>query len=92
MENNPGKIPFLSACLMVKNEEQNIERCLKSIINVVDEIVVIDTGSTDRTMKIALSYGARIFEHPWENNFSLHRNQSIDHAQGEWVLIIDADE
>jgi len=91
MEKNPGR-PFLSACLMVKDEERNIEKCLKSIQGIVDEIVIVDTGSTDRTMEIARSYGARIFEHPWENNFSIHRNQSIDYAEGKWVLIIDADE
>ncbi len=88
---NPGT-PFLSACMIVKNEEDNIARCLASVKNIVDEIVIVDTGSTDRTMEIARSFGANIFEHPWENDFSLHRNQSIDHATGEWVFIIDADE
>lgn len=84
--------PTLSACLIVKNEEHNLERCLSSIVNVVDEIVVVDTGSTDRTMDIARSFGACLYEHPWEENFSKHRNQSISYATKDWVMIIDADE
>lgn len=82
----------LSACMMVKNEEQNLPRCLESIKNVVDEIIIVDTGSTDRTVEIAESYGAKVYHHPWENDFSKHRNQSISYAQGDWVFIIDADE
>lgn len=82
----------ISACLMVKNEEDNLECCLKSIDPFVDEIVIVDTGSTDRTMEIAARFGARVYERPWENNFSLHRNQSIEYAKGDWVIIIDADE
>lgn len=83
---------LLSACMMVRNEEKNIERCLKSICGFVDEIVVVDTGSTDDTLKIAKRYDARIYHHPWEDDFSLHRNQSMSHARGKWVMIIDADE
>ncbi len=82
----------LSACLMVKNEEAMLPRCLASIRNYVDEIVVVDTGSTDRTVAIAESFGARVYHHPWENDFSLHRNQSISYSSGRWILIIDADE
>lgn len=89
-EREPGN--FLSACLMVKDEEKNLERCLRSIQGVVDEIVVVDTGSKDRTIEIARSFGAVIYERPWENDFSKHRNQTIDYATGEWVFIIDADE
>ena len=82
----------LSACMMVKNEEDMLPGCLESIKNQVDEIVIVDTGSTDRTVEIAESFGARIFHHPWQNDFSLHRNQSISYARGEWIFIIDADE
>jgi glycosyltransferase involved in cell wall biosynthesis len=82
----------LSACMMVKDEEKMLPDCLESIKDVVDEIVLVDTGSTDRTMDIAEEYGARIFKHPWENDFSLHRNQSIEYATGDWIFIIDADE
>ncbi|MBF0230138.1 MAG: glycosyltransferase [Desulfamplus sp.] len=82
----------LSACMMVKNEEEMLPRCLNSIKHLVDEIIVVDTGSTDATIAIAQSFGAKIYHHPWEQNFSKHRNQSISYATGDWFLIIDADE
>ena len=82
----------ISACMMVKNEKEMLPDCLESIKDVVDEIIVVDTGSTDRTVEIAESYGAKIYHHPWENDFSKHRNQSISYATGDWFLIIDADE
>ena len=82
----------ISACMMVKNEEAFLPRCLESIKDVVDEIIVVDTGSTDRTAEIAKSYGAKVYHHPWENNFSKHRNQSISYATGDWIFILDGDE
>lgn len=82
----------LSAALIVKNEEANLKRCLQSVCHVVDEIIIVDTGSTDKTMNIAKGFGAKIYEHPWEDDFSLHRNQSFGYATGDWVLQIDADE
>ena len=78
--------------MMVKNEEDLLPKCLESVQDHVDEIVVVDTGSTDRTVEIATSYGARVYSHPWEGDFSKHRNQSIDYANQEWILILDADE
>lgn len=78
--------------MIVKNEEKTLPTCLKSIKNHVDEIVIVDTGSTDGTLSIAESFGARVYHHPWENHFSKHRNQSLSYAQGEWHFIIDADE
>ena len=78
--------------MIVKNEESCLGRCLKSARDFVDEIIVVDTGSTDRTVAIAESYGARIYRHPWENDFSKHRNQSLAYATGDWVLQLDADE
>lgn len=84
--------PTISAIMIVKNEEEHLPKCLKSIREHVDEIIVVDTGSTDNTMDIAESYGAKIFEHPWEDHFSKHRNQSKSYATGEWLLQIDADE
>lgn len=83
---------LISACMMVKNEEHTLGRCLESLKGFADEIVVVDTGSTDRTVEIAKQFGARIYHHPWQHDFSLHRNQSISYAKGKWVFIIDADE
>jgi len=82
----------ISLCMIVKDEERFLPQCLNSVKDYVDEIVIVDTGSTDRTVEIAESYGARVYHHPWENNFSKHRNQSISYATGDWILIIDADE
>ncbi len=82
----------MSACLIVRNEEEHLPRCLTSLQGLADEIVVIDTGSTDRTVEIAESFGARVWHEPWQNDFSLHRNQSLDRATGKWLLVIDADE
>jgi glycosyltransferase involved in cell wall biosynthesis len=78
--------------MIVKNEEENLPRCLDSIKGVVDEIVIVDTGSTDKTVEIAKKYTDKIYHHPWQNDFSLHRNQSISYATGDWLLFIDADE
>lgn len=86
----PGQT--ISLCMMVKNEEENLPRALNSVKDWVDEIIVVDTGSSDRTVEIAQSYGAKIYHHPWENDFAKHRNQSISYATGEWLLILDADE
>lgn len=78
--------------MIVKNEEHNLPRCLRSIRGAVDELIVVDTGSTDNTVEIAKRHGARVFHHPWQNDFSLHRNQSFGYATGDWILQIDADE
>ena len=85
-------VPKISCCMMVKDEEKNITRCLESIKGHVDEIIVVDTGSTDRTVEIVSEYTDKIYHHPWENDFSKHRNQSISYASGDWILILDADE
>ncbi|HOJ52852.1 MAG TPA: glycosyltransferase [Syntrophales bacterium] len=82
----------ISCIMIVKDEEHCLERCLKSVRDYVDEIVIVDTGSSDRSVEIALSFGARVYHHPWENDFSLHRNQSISYATGDWLLQMDADE
>jgi tetratricopeptide (TPR) repeat protein len=84
--------PTVSACMIVKNEEEMLAGCLESIRDWVDEIIVVDTGSTDRTVAIAQSFNAKIFHQPWEGNFSKHRNFSLEQASSEWVFIIDADE
>lgn len=82
----------ISACLIVKNEEKLLPQCLDSIKDWVDEIIIVDTGSTDKTMDIARSYGALVYEQKWQNDFSFHRNYSISKATGDWIFIIDADE
>ena len=84
--------PRISACMIVRNEEKLLPDCLKSIRDWVDEIIVVDTGSTDATIDIARQYGARIFQQPWSNDFSKHRNYSMEQATGDWLFIIDADE
>jgi|WetSurMetagenome_2_1015567.scaffolds.fasta_scaffold00190_21 O-antigen biosynthesis protein len=82
----------LSLCMIVKNEEQHLARCLMSAKPVVDEMIVVDTGSTDRTKDIAGAYGARVFDFPWTNDFSEARNFSLSMAAGDWILVLDADE
>lgn len=82
----------LSACLIVKNEASNLDRCLSSLKGICDEIVVVDTGSTDNTVEIAKKYGAIIGNFEWINDFAAARNHSLDLATGNWALWIDADE
>src|SRR5262245_9349207 len=83
---------LLSAALIVRNEERVLGGCLLSIRDVVDEIVVVDTGSRDRTPHIARNLGARLYDFPWRDDFSAARNHALDRARGEWILYIDADE
>jgi glycosyltransferase involved in cell wall biosynthesis len=86
----------LSICMIVKNEEKNIERCLKSLKPIIDsniaELIIVDTGSTDETIHLAKKYVNNIYNYKWSGNFADARNYSILFASGEYVLIIDADE
>ena len=82
----------VSACMIVKNEEELLPECLQSIRDWVDEIIVIDTGSSDRTVEIAREYGAQVLFQEWEGDFSKHRNFSLEQATCDYVFIIDADE
>jgi tetratricopeptide (TPR) repeat protein len=85
-----GKL--VSAAMIVKNEARFLAGCLDSIAGLVDEIVVVDTGSTDRSPDIAAAHGARVQHHTWHDDFSAARNQALDQAVGDWILYIDADE
>jgi len=78
--------------MIVKNEERFLAQCLESAKDAVDEIVVVDTGSTDRTMEIAKSYGAAVIERLWRDDFAWARNQALEAATKRWILILDADE
>ena len=82
----------LSACLIVKNEAAHLPRCLASVRELVDEMVVVDTGSTDETPAIATAYGARVLAFAWRDDFSAARNFGLGQARGEWLLVLDADE
>jgi tetratricopeptide (TPR) repeat protein len=82
----------LSFCIIVKNEAELLPQCLDSVRPVVDEMIVVDTGSTDRTCEIAASYGARVHEFAWCDDFAAARNASLQYAQGDWILVLDADE
>jgi O-antigen biosynthesis protein len=82
----------VSLCMIVKNEEQHLARCLRSAKPVVDEIVIVDTGSTDRTRDIAAAFGARVADVSWSDDFSAARNAALELAGCEWVLVLDADE
>lgn len=82
----------ISLCMIVKNEQDNLPRCLESIKDIVDEMIIVDTGSTDSTVEIAESYGARVYHFPWNGSFSDARNYSLKHASGDWIMIMDADD
>lgn len=83
---------FISLCVITKNEEHCLARCLCSAQKLVDEIIVVDTGSTDNTMKIAVEHGASIFTFEWIDDFAAARNYAISKAKGNWILVLDADE
>lgn len=82
----------LSVCIISKNEEKNIARCINSVKNIADEIILVDTGSTDNTVEIAKSLGAIVVTHIWNNDFSAARNKSIENATKDWILFLDCDE
>jgi GT2 family glycosyltransferase/Tfp pilus assembly protein PilF len=94
----PKEIPVgekrnsLSLCMIVKNEEKHLPQCLGSVRDLVDEILIVDTGSGDKTREISTAFGAKVYEFPWRGDFSAARNFSLGQARGKWILILDADE
>ena len=82
----------LSVCMIVKNEEESLPRCLKSMAGLWDELIVVDTGSSDKTPAIAADYGARVLHDPWRSDFSYSRNVSLQNATKQWILWLDADD
>lgn len=81
----------ISVCIIAKNEKEFIENCLKSVLPIAHEIIVLDTGSTDNTKEIAKKY-AKVYETTWEEDFSKARNECLKYATGDWILYLDADE
>ncbi len=82
----------LSVCMIVKNEEKNVGECLETVKDFADQVVVVDTGSTDQTVEIAQKYGIAVIRSDWRGDFSYSRNISLDHATSRWVLWLDADD
>lgn len=82
----------LNLVMIVKNEEKNLSRCLKSCVDIVNEIIIVDTGSTDDTKKIAKSFNAKIYDYKWNDNFSNARNFALKKSNSDFNLILDADE
>ncbi|GGD10909.1 glycosyltransferase [Pontibacillus salipaludis] len=83
---------LLSLCMIVKDEESTLNRCLQTVQGIVDEIVIVDTGSSDSTKSIANLYTEKVHNFTWNNNFSQARNYAASKAKGQWILVIDADE
>lgn len=82
----------ITACYIVKNEVENLAKSIKSLKNQVNEIVVVDTGSTDDTIAVARKLGAKVYSFPWQDDFSKARNFALSKAKGDWLILLDADE
>lgn len=78
--------------MIVKNEEKYIEQCLSSVASTVNEIIIVDTGSTDKTLELARRFNPKVYKYTWDSNFGNARNYSLEQATGEWILVLDADE
>jgi tetratricopeptide (TPR) repeat protein len=87
-----GRAPRISLCMIARDEERFLPGCLERARAAVDEIIVVDTGSKDRTVEIAESFGARVLHEPWQDDFSAPRNTALRAATGDWILVLDADE
>ncbi len=89
---HPAEGLRLSLCMIVRDEQEMLPRCLAAVAGAVDEIVLVDTGSSDATIEIARSFGARVLEREWAGSFAEARNVSFDAASGDWLIYLDADE
>ncbi len=78
--------------MSVRDEAEHLSECLRSVDGMVDEMVIVDTGSEDNTPAIAKSMGASVFFFQWKDDFSAARNESLKYASGDWILVLDADE
>ena len=85
-------MPTVSLCMIVKNEEMHLARCLESVAELVDEIIIVDTGSTDRTVELASRYTSKVYSHPWKDDFSDARNYSFSKASMDYCMWMDADD
>ncbi len=86
------KLKTVSLCMIVKNEEKFLAQCLNSVKDIIDEFIIVDTGSTDNTVSIANSFGAKVYFYTWNNNFSAARNFSLSKATKDWILLMDGDD
>jgi glycosyltransferase involved in cell wall biosynthesis len=82
----------ISGCIIARDEEENIANCITRLKNTVDEIIVVDTGSEDDTVRIADELGAYVLKKKWDNDFSKAKNYALEHAKGDWIIFLDADE
>jgi len=92
LDRTSNKMGTLSVCMIVKDEERHLARCLRSLEPVADELIVVDTGSSDLTKDIARAFGAKVFDFAWTGSFAEARNYSLSMAQSDWILHYDADE
>lgn len=93
MTNGPATgHPDVTLSMIVRNESRNLTPCLASVADLVGEMIIVDTGSTDNTVEIAERFGALVVHDPWQDNFARARNVSLDHCTGSWVFWMDADE
>lgn len=82
----------VSLGMIVKNEERFLRKCLESVQDLVDEIIIVDTGSEDKTIEIAESFNAKIYHYEWDNNFANARNVYVENATKDWILVLDGDD
>jgi tetratricopeptide (TPR) repeat protein len=88
----PEAPPTLSVCMIVRDEEDTLGRCLESVRGLADEMVVVDTGSQDATVGIAQHHGAQVHHFAWRDDFAAAKNEALRHATGDWILVLDADD